>query len=316
MALHNPQEDALMALLAPKRPKKLYDDEYSMGVNDPVELARLRHERQRELENRVAMGTDTRADPLLKMLTREQDEDPYTGVAEQKRIAGIQQELSEAASYQRPEIAEHRRGQEAFELEKASAGPRAQQEREHAFRAGQSERSQQGMRERQQTALGAPLVSTLNPQTGLAEWAPRAEAAGQRTAGSATEREAIQTGQNTLSNIDQLINLGDEIGWKGIGPTGGVKNTLYKLLGVGDPREDDFRVNLQKIRADIMFGSGGKQLTTSEQRVAAGYLADIYTNPAAAKSRLQQVEEILSRAQARRTGQPQVESADEWEDVR
>ena len=194
-----------------------------------------------------------------------------------------------------------------------------QQARQQTYQAGENRLNRAAMSQRQQTAMGGPMVPTLDEETGLAEWTPRAQAAGRRTGGSATEREAIQVGANTLSNIGSLMSLGDEIGWRGIGPTGGVKNTMYKYLGIGDQREDDFRVELQKLRADIMFGSGGKQLTTSEQKVAAGYLADIYTNPAAARSRLQSVQSILERAQARRTGQapPAATATDsDWEDVR
>ena len=202
-----------------------------------------------------------------------------------------------------------------------AAGARAQageeqQQRQQLFQSKENAINRAAIGERQQRSLDAPVVPVLNPNTGIGEWTTRAGAPGRRTVGSATEREAIQTGQNTLSNIETLIGLGDEIDWKGIGPTGGIKNTMFKFLGVGDPREDDFRVNLQKIRADIMFGSGGKQLTTSEQRVAAGYLADIYTNPQAARSRLSAVQQILERAQARRMGRaPADESDNDWEDV-
>ena len=51
-----------------------------------------------------------------------------------------------------------------------------------------------------------------------------------------------------------------------------------------------------------MFGAGGKALTASEQKVAAGYLTDIYTNPKAAATRLPAIRRILENAAARRTG--------------
>ena len=213
MALHNPQEDALMALLAPKRPKKLYDDEYSMDVNAPVELARLRHERQRELENRVAMGTDTRADPLLKMLTREQDEDPYTGVAEQKRISDIQQGLDEAASYQRPEIAEHRRGREAYELAKVGEPARVTGryglERERIQQAGELE---------QQQAASAGLMGAAMARGGGA-------GGGNRLASGLVER--VAGGQTALDILDRLErNFKSEY----VGPARGRLNLLAQVI--------------------------------------------------------------------------------------
>ena len=193
-----------------------------------------------------------------------------------------------------------------------------QQARQQTYQAGENRLNRAAMSQRQQTAMGGPMVPTLDEETGLAEWTPRAQAAGRRTGGSATEREAIQIGANTLSNIQNLRAMGDEIGWKGIGLTGGAKNALYKYLGMGNPREDDFRVELQKVYADILFGAGGKQLTREEKKIAGDFLANIYTNPSAAQTRLAQVEEILQRAQTRRTGQaPPIAPNDaDWEDVR
>ena len=225
--------------------------------------------------------------------------------------------------YVQPQEVSGRYGVEAAEAQGRAYNRREgfqqeQQARQQTFQAGENKLNRAAMGERQQRALSAPMVPTLDPETGLAEWTPRVGAAGMRTGGSATEREAIQVGANTLSNINSLMSLGDEIGWKGIGPTGGVKNTMYKYLGIGDQREDDFRVELQKLRADIMFGSGGKQLTTQEMRIASNYLADIYTNPASAQSRLVAIKGILERAQAKRMGQapPTTTNDSNWEDVR
>ena len=216
----------------------------------------------------------------------------------------------------------HVTGQYSVEAAKARAEAtegtqRRQQERQHTFQAGESALDRGAMAERQQRALSAPVVPTLDPDTGLAEWTPRVGAAGMRTGGSATEREAIQAGAGTLSNIANLLKMGDDIGWQGVGPTGGARNLAYKLLGVGSEAEDNLRVELQKVRSDIMFGSGGKQLTPSEQKVAAGYLTDIYTNPKAARSRLLQVQQLFERAQARRMGRPVPTPGvdNEWEDV-
>jgi len=302
MALHNPREDALTALFnlqrreprlsAPRRPSSI--------DRNPAKVAALR----------AFLGIPGQD---VGDISQVEYEEAATDVERRHR--------EEAEAKALPAIvAETIRGQygvRAAGVRAQAAGEerREQQARQHEFQAGQAELNRAAMGERQRTALGGPVVPTLDPQTGLSVWASRGEAAGRRTAGSATEREAIQTGQNTLDNIDQLITMGDEIGWKGIGPTGGLKNLQYKLLGIGSQAEDDFRVELQKIRADIMFGSGGKQLTTSEQKVAAGYLSDIYTNPSAARSRMAQVREILARAQARRTGQVPPTESDEWEDI-
>lgn len=79
-----------------------------MPANDALELARLRGNRQGELERRIAMGSDPQANPLLRMLMRDQDEDPYTGVDERERIGGIQSDLDEQAQYMSPGATEVR----------------------------------------------------------------------------------------------------------------------------------------------------------------------------------------------------------------
>ena len=205
----------------------------------------------------------------------------------------------------------------------------AQQTRQHKFQAGESMLSRAGMSERQQRAINAPVVPTLDEETGLAVWHPRVQAAGMRTAGSATEREAIQKGAGSLASLDSIVQLGNETGWKGVGLTGTPKNLLYKFLGMGDTREDTFRVELQKFGNDVMFGEGGKQLTPTEKQLASRYLADINTHPKAAQTRLKALRTVLQRAQDRRMGKISLADAERattaeiaaendtgWEDVR
>lgn len=89
-----------------------------MPANDALELARLRGNRQGELERRVAMGTDAQANPLLRFLMREQENDPYTGEAERERIGGIQSDLGEQAMYMSPGATEVREDQHGRALAK------------------------------------------------------------------------------------------------------------------------------------------------------------------------------------------------------
>lgn len=245
----------------------------------------------------------------------QQDYEEAAADVERRRNEELQ---AQASARILPEVVRGEYGVKAAGV-RAQAGSeerRQQQARQHEFLGEQNALNRQAAGERMEQRMET-MLPTLDPTTGIATYTPRAEAAGMRIGGGVGEREAIQGGQNTLDNVGMLLKMGEDIGWKGIGPAGGVKNTMYKYLGMGDPREDDFRSALQKVRADIMFGAGGKQLTTSEQKVAAGYLTDIYTNPTAAKSRLIEIQNMLGRAQGRRIGQPITGTgqSSDWEDV-
>ena len=305
MAMHNPTEDALAVLL-------------NLQQTDPLLSAPRRPFNYDRNQAKVASLRKFLGIPGEDVGDISQQD--YEEAAADVERRQQEQELVKGQATIAPEIV---RGEYGVRAAEARAGAterlqREQQERRQTFQAEEGARNRAAMSERQQTALRAPVVPTLDPDTGLAEWTPRVGAAGMRTGGSATEREAIQGGANTLGNIANLIKMGDDIGWQGVGPTGGVRNLGYKLFGVGSEAEDNLRVELQKVRADIMFGSGGKQLTTSEQKVAAGYLSDIYTNPRAARSRLLQVQQLFERAQARRMGRPvpAPNTDTDWEDVR
>ena len=245
------------------------------------------------------------------------------------------QQAALTTQYVQPQAVSGRYNVEAAEAQGRAYNQReafqeAQQARQQTFQAGENKLNRAAMSERQQNALGAPMVPTLNPETGIAEWVPRVQAAGLRTGGSSTEREAIQKSAESLASLDSLMQLGNETQWKGIGLAGTPKNLMYKYLGIGDPREDTFRLELQKFGNDIMFGTGGKQLTPTEMKLARSYLADINTNPQATQTRLVGLRTVLQRAQDRRLGRVSLEDAEratmaematgggnnEWEDVR
>ena len=83
------------------------------GGFDPVELARLRAARRSELQGQLAgdlgvgdVNSVRRRKFLLDTLDDDIADDPFTGDAERRRVAGITGELDEAALMQRPEIGE------------------------------------------------------------------------------------------------------------------------------------------------------------------------------------------------------------------
>ena len=222
MAYHNPQEDALATLLnlRPKYPRYPIgeDPEYSMDVNAPAELAGLRHERELELQERAANDPSARNAQLLKFLQVEQAADPYTGVAEQKRIGDINTSLNEAATYARPEVAERRRGVEAFELEKAGEPAR------QAGRYGVARErvAQAGELEQQQLASQSQLGAAIARGGG---GGGRGGAGGGYLPSGLAER--VAGGQTALGILDKL-----EAGFRPeyVGPARGRANLLAQLV--------------------------------------------------------------------------------------
>ena len=80
-----------------------------LNIQQPaLELSRLRGARQSELRRRTAMGTDPQAPGLLADVTGEIETDPYTGAAEQERIAGIEGRQQARREFLSPEETEVR----------------------------------------------------------------------------------------------------------------------------------------------------------------------------------------------------------------
>lgn len=267
-------------------------------TTDPmIDLLGMREMRRRELARNLElqattpglMTGGTHAD--LADLDEDIATDPSTGTAERARVAyhSPEAESGREDAFARLMMPIEAKGQSDANVARIKAQGDVAAARASAGGKGQG---------------SDMLVQVMDPDTGDVTWQPRGQAAGMHAPLTGGERTAIKTGGNIIDQIEQVQRVGEQSGYKGIGPMGGVNSALFKYLNVGSESEDAFRTQMQRMRSDIMFGEGGKALTASEQRVAAGYLADIYTNPQAAASRLEAIKQVLIRAQARRQGQP------------
>jgi hypothetical protein len=267
------------------------------GRGPSGELHGLRNKRKSELEVRAAMGTDRQAPALLKLLQGEMNEDPDTGLDAQKDVAQIENAQQAGKVYNLDENQQVRDDTQQTAMEKLLAPERMKGEYSLARQRIANEGIRGGGNKNDNI-----LVQTLDQKSGMPKWTKRSEAAGMFTAGTGGERQAIKSNNNVLDLLDEVEARGSSNNWGGIGLTGPAQNWAYDHLGLGSSGDDDLRVVMQKLNADIMFGAGGKALTDSEREIAGGYLADIGSNPKAAKSKLAMVRGMIQRGLARAQG--------------
>lgn len=141
------------------------------------------------------------------------------------------------------------------------------------------------------------LTQVQDPATGQIVLIPRSQAGGMAPPKTAAERQKIDAYLTTLEMIRDVKALGNEVKWRGVGPVGGTVGSLgMRALGVGNPKEEQLRAGLSRLRAQASFAEGGKQFTGTEQKLIDSFVANMYQNPKAAIVRLDEF-----TAQARRT---------------
>ena len=247
--------------------------------------------------------------PDVGDISQEQYEQAYGDVIRPQQEQALQEKVLPAV------VTAQGRVQAAREAAGANDKLMLQLQRQ-GFQGEQNRLQREAADERSRAAREEGMIQAFNPTTGQMQWVRRGGAEGERAGVSAAERQEMTGAQNTIDSVKGLLKMGETIGWQGVGLMGTPKSKLYKFFGYGDPNEDRFRQEVQRVWSDIAFGAGGKQLTTKEAEIAAGYLADINTNPAAAQTRLQETLNMLERAQAKRVGGLQATPANQWEDVR
>jgi len=145
---------------------------------------------------------------------------------------------------------------------------------------------------------GPPLVQVQDPDTGQTYYMPRTEAGGQMGPRPAAIRERVDAYRNTLDLVNDIESLGDKIGWAGLGGfgLGGAKRALKRGVGVGSDDAETLRNMLDQLTARASFQEGGKQFTGTEKALLDNFLANVNSNPATAKLRLQTFKESAARS--------------------
>ncbi len=143
-----------------------------------------------------------------------------------------------------------------------------------------------------------PMVLVADPDNpGQSIYTPRSQAVGKRGVMPAGMRERQTAYHSTLDLVDQIEKLGDEIGWKGLGPIKGrIGRIGQEYLGVGDPREEQLRNKIDQLKAQASFQEGGKQFTGTEKEMLDNFLAGVNQNPRAVRARLQSFRASANRS--------------------
>lgn len=147
-------------------------------------------------------------------------------------------------------------------------------------------------REQRLESYGPPVVIIGDPNIpGGSRVVPRGEVPEGGTGAplAAADRQRVDAYKNTLDTVDRIIQLGEAVDWKGIGPIEGrVGSAAMSWFGAGDPREEELRNALAQLTAQASFQEGGKQFTGSEKTMLDEFLASYKQNPRAALTRLRQ----------------------------
>lgn len=134
-----------------------------------------------------------------------------------------------------------------------------------------------------------PVVAVDDPQNpGNSMYVPRSQAAGMRSTLPAGQRERLAAYDVSIDTAKEILELGQKLNWKGIGPIAGrVGSAAMEYGGIGNPDEEHLRNLFGRLKASAAFQEGGKQFTGTEKKMLDDFLASANQNPAAAAVRLQ-----------------------------
>lgn len=92
---------------------------------------------------------------------------------------------------------------------------------------------------------------------------------------SAKESEQYGLAKTIEDKIDEIIRLGDETKWAGVGPLGiGTLKGYAKQFGFGDDRGAQLRAKIANLRGIVAKERGGSAFTPTEWQMLDAYMAD------------------------------------------
>jgi hypothetical protein len=175
-----------------------------------LELHSLRGSRESELENRLANDQFGRPDPntgrdaaLLRFLKGDMASDPDTGTAATARTQKVQSQLDDAASFDRPELADMRRTKAADAEHLASAAARTTGEYGLKHQALENEG---GIEKQRIASEGLVEAAGMKGKSG----------AGSTGRGMAQIMTRVAEGSNMIESLARLRELKDQT-WTGPG---------------------------------------------------------------------------------------------------
>lgn len=119
-------------------------------------------------------------------------------------------------------------------------------------------------------------------------------------------KEKNADAQSLVDQIDTVLASGDKMKWPGIGfATAPIQSGLKRLTGYGKDEEDQMRIALNSIRAEVAHEKYGSAFTATERSMLNEFAPSANMHPNAVKNRLQVMRNMIAnRVAQRKAGQP------------
>lgn len=111
-----------------------------------------------------------------------------------------------------------------------------------------------------------------------------------------TQQKSVSDIDGVTNSIDQINQLGNQIGWSGIGGfgQGSMKQFLAKNLGQGSTEEEQLRNYIGNLKGTIALARGGTSFTSNEQALLESYTPTINDSPLVIQSKLSSLQNLFN----------------------
>lgn len=113
---------------------------------------------------------------------------------------------------------------------------------------------------------------------------------------TATDRSELATMDTAMQMANNLIKLGEGIGWEGVGGLwrGSLSQFLAQNFGKGEPKEQELRSMIGNVRATIAKLRGGTSFTANEEKLLNTYTPGIDDDPMVIKSKVKALNDFIT----------------------
>jgi hypothetical protein len=125
----------------------------------------------------------------------------------------------------------------------------------------------------------------------------------EQTTEAINKQKSLSVLQSTVNALEQL---GNQIGWKGVGGAfqGSIKQFLAKNFGTGSQQEQMLRSYIGQVQGTIAKERGGTSFTPNEQALLESYTPTINDSPLVIQSKLQVLKQFLQNSNTAYGGNP------------
>ena len=143
---------------------------------------------------------------------------------------------------------------------------------------------------------------------------------------TATDRAELATMDTAMQMSQNLVELGESIGWEGVGGLwqGSIDQWLAQNFSKGEPEEQQLRSMIGNVRATIAKLRGGTSFTANEEKLLNTYTPGINDSPMVIKSKVNALTDfinlkrntVMGNSGAQQDIQPQqIQSQNDFSDI-